>query len=62
MKTCPNYCGISCIDGSCPIALQEEYSEQGCDTIKSCDECYRNNGCDDCAWEDTELCFTNTPN
>lgn len=30
---------IQCVDGSCPIALSEEYEERGMDVIHSCAEC-----------------------
>ena len=26
---CPNYCGLTCVDGSCPNALADEYPEYG---------------------------------
>jgi hypothetical protein len=28
LKRCPEYCGVACIDGSCPIANREEYAER----------------------------------
>lgn len=28
-RRCKSYCGLSCIDGTCPIANREEYEERG---------------------------------
>ena len=56
MEKCEGYCGISCIDGSCPIARADEYAERGYDIVDNCDECYRYGGCDDCYFEGTDLC------
>ena len=30
---------LECVDGSCPIALSEEYEECGMDAVHSCAEC-----------------------
>jgi hypothetical protein len=30
---------LECVDGSCPIALSEEYAERGVDIVHSCAEC-----------------------
>ena len=39
MKTrCPSYCGITCVDGSCPNALADEYPEYGYEHC-TCEEC-----------------------
>lgn len=59
MKYCKSYCGVCCIDGTCPKANEEEYSERGCDVPKSCKECYRYKGCEDCYFADTEMCIMN---
>lgn len=40
MDRCKDYVGVRCIDGSCPIALHDEYEERGMDCIKSCEECF----------------------
>ena len=55
-KICPNYTGLACVNGSCPIALREEYQEYGIPVIKNCDECHKYEGCEDCAWEGTDVC------
>lgn len=39
---CPNYFGVTCVDGTCPVALDEYYIV--------CDECPYNEGCEDCAF------------
>lgn len=56
MKVCEEYCGIACIDGSCPIARSEEYAERGYDVTHSCNECIYYEGCTDCIWAETEYC------
>ena len=33
---------VQCVDGSCPIALSDEYEERGIDVTHSCDECQYN--------------------
>ena len=53
---CPSYCGVSCIDGSCPVANYEEYAERGYDLVHNCKECPRILGCEDCYFADTEMC------
>lgn len=45
--TCSDYCGLSCVDGSCPNALSEEYPDFFCGET-SCEECGNNKGCEDC--------------
>lgn len=56
MKICKRYVGLSCVDGTCPMANEEEYVERGIPTIKRCEECFYYQGCDDCALFDTEYC------
>lgn len=53
---CKRYLGVACIDGTCPMALSEEYEERCMDVIKSCEECHKYRGCEDCAWDGTEQC------
>lgn len=55
-KRCPGYVGISCVDGSCPVANQDEYEERCISLTKSCDDCSMYKGCEDCALEGTEHC------
>lgn len=50
--TCKNYVGVSCIDGTCPMADMDNYIP----TIKECKECYFNKGCVDCALSKTDYC------
>lgn len=47
-KYCANYYGVSCVDGSCPMANREEYEERGYDIVHNCAECYHYKGCEDC--------------
>lgn len=43
---CPEYCGVACVNGSCPNALHEIcpdiYKEV------SCENCFEYKGCKDC--------------
>ena len=48
---CKDYCGLACVNGSCPIARQEEYAECGYDTIKECGDCPYYDGCKGCVLE-----------
>ena len=57
IKPCRRYMGVHCIDGSCPKAIPEEYADRGMDVISSCEECFFYRGCEDCAWENTNICF-----
>ena len=49
---CVGYCGVACVDGSCPNAteLNESLPE-----IVPCEECWYYEGCKDCCFEGTEL-------
>ena len=49
IEHCPGYLGISCTDGSCPIANIDEYIEYGCDAVWDCSDCHMYRGCEDCA-------------
>lgn len=46
---CPNYCGITCVNGSCPNAMADEYPEYGYEHC-SCDDCGYYKGCEDCCF------------
>lgn len=56
---CSQFCTVNCVDGSCPIALIDEYAERGMDVIYSCNECIYHTSCDDCDWQNTEMCSEN---
>lgn len=56
MKRCPNYVGVTCVDGSCPKAYADECRERGMDVTENCKECGFYKGCEDCALYDTEYC------
>ena len=61
-KICKGYCGVACIDGSCPIANRDEYAERGYDIVHECSECIYYKGCEDCCFDgDARYCsnFTN---
>lgn len=42
MKTeyCPDYVGVACVDGTCPVANCEEYAERCMPVISSCRNCF----------------------
>ena len=46
-KYCPEYVGVSCINGQCPKAVAEEYPHGEIDAPRSCRECWLRGGCDD---------------
>lgn len=56
MKKCKHYTGVHCIDGSCPKALEDDYIERGIEVPVNCSECWYHKGCEDCAWDGTEIC------
>lgn len=60
MRYCTDYVGLSCVDGSCPIANADEYEERGMDVIKKCKDCFYHKGCKDCALAGTNLCRERT--
>lgn len=52
---CPQYIGVTCVNGSCPNALAEAYPEYDYERC-SCEECGYRRGCSDCALAYTEYC------
>lgn len=56
-KTCKEYTCITCINGTCPVAVAEEHEYYDVPTIKNCDECFFNNGCEDCFWNPQSINF-----
>ena len=59
-ERCKGYCGLTCVDGTCPMANRDEYAERGYYLIQDCDECFYYEGCKDCYFEGTEHCVKNT--
>ena len=49
-ERCPSYIGVTCVNGSCPIANQDKYIEYGIPVTWSCDECTYYEGCKDCCF------------
>lgn len=49
IKFCFDYFGHCCVNGSCPMAKQEEYAERCYDVVYSCKDCIHYGGCEDCA-------------
>lgn len=49
---CPDYVGVACVDGTCPVANCEEYAERCMPVISSCRNCFYYKGCEDCAISD----------
>lgn len=56
MRICYGYVGLTCVDGSCPIANMEKYEDCCMPVIKKCEDCSFYKGCEDCAVFDTEYC------
>lgn len=62
---CSNYCGISCVNGSCPNALDEldrssdtdSYSSFHLDKPIHCKDCWCYRGCSDCYFFRDGRCF-----
>lgn len=52
---CMNYCGITCVNGSCTNSLANEYPEYECEHV-ICEECSYYKGCTDCAFYGTDMC------
>lgn len=50
---CPAYCGVACIDGSCPIIQLSTEAYR----VKRCENCILNKGCEDCRFDGTEYCI-----
>ena len=57
-KQCRNYCGVACVDGTCPMANREEYEERCIPVVTSCKNCFYYKGCEDCCFNGTEYCVT----
>lgn len=55
MKTCRDYVGPVCVDGSCPRAWRD-YAGSHADAVVECENCFYNRGCEDCALLGTEFC------
>lgn len=48
MSRCKQYCGVTCINGACPIANIDEYIERDYPVVRKCDDCIYYKGCEDC--------------
>ena len=59
MKICRDYVGISCVDGTCPMANPPEHMEAARFSRKTCRSCFSYEGCRDCALAGTEYCSSN---
>ena len=55
-ERCKGYCGLTCINGSCPKANADEYAERGYDVVHDCDECGYYKGCEGCCFDGTDMC------
>lgn len=53
---CPDYVGVACVDGTCPIANREEYAMRDMPVFSSCRNCFYYEGCKDCMFSDTDDC------
>ena len=62
-KRCKAYVGLTCVDGSCPVANYNYFIDNGMPDIaeifadtRKCIDCAYYQGCEDCALADTEYC------
>ena len=55
---CPNYTGVTCVNGNCPNALADEFPEYGYQHL-ICEECGYYKGRDDCCFSDSGQCRIN---
>lgn len=63
-KRCSQYCGITCVDGHCPNALDDmdrrsdtdAYAAYHLDKKLSCSKCGYYRGCEDCYFAGTDMC------
>ena len=39
-KFCPDYCGLACVDGTCPQIENTRYRCEDCWLYKGCGDCY----------------------
>lgn len=46
-KVCPGYCGLACVDGTCPKIENIRYC---------CEDCWLYKGCEDCCFNGTDMC------
>lgn len=53
---CKMYVGVTCVDGTCPFALQEEFEQYSLPFDFSCENWFYYKGCEDCALSSTEYC------
>ena len=51
MERCPDYVGVACVDGSCPMIDRDDQWGYVRPILKSCEECYLYRGCVDCIFE-----------
>lgn len=57
IKGCIGFTATACTDGSCPIALKEQYPDRMVDAPTTCSKCYYRTGlCKDCIFEKTIYC------
>ena len=56
IEYCKSYVGVSCVDGSCPMANTEGFMERGCGIVNNCSECGYYHGCEDCAFNGVSEC------
>lgn len=53
---CSGYCGIACVDGSCPLFNMVKCIGKGKSVTHFCINCFYYKGCVDCCFFGTELC------
>lgn len=63
-KKCAAYCGVACVSGRCPNALDDldrhsdtdEYAAYHLDKKQNCKTCVYNIGCADCCFYGSTMC------
>lgn len=46
-KFCHDYCGLHCVDGTCPKIENNEYTCEECWLYKGCEDCYFADKCEE---------------
>lgn len=62
---CKLYCGLTCVNGNCPNALNDldrnsdddRYAAHHLDKKLSCKDCFYYKGCEDCYFSGTPHCI-----
>lgn len=69
-KRCEGYCGLACVNGECPNAMDDldrrsdtdKYAAYHLDRPVRCSECGYNRGREDCIFDGTDQCSKDIKN